>query len=200
MFDHPTPESNPEDAANEFDTACEEDASLPANCSACVKINHVRKSARVRERREMGPHVSLKKAVKQYGEHAHRAIKAELQQMIDRGVWLPVRPEQLSHRKFKKIIRSSMFLKEKFLSNGDFEKLKARLVALGNMQEKEVFDSVASPTISLVAIFIIIALAAIENRFVATINVGAAYLEVTMDHQTTTMTSLWHWTCWWHRY
>lgn len=44
------------------------------------------------------------------------------------------------------------------------------------MQEKEVFETVASPTISLVAVFIIIALTAMKNRFV-----GAAYLEVEMD-------------------
>ena len=106
-------------------------------------MNGIRTSARILERREMGLHVALKKAIKLYGKKAHEAIKAELQQMIDRGVWLPIKPEELSKQKFKKIIRSSMFLKEKYNASGSFEKLKARLVAGGNMQERETFDSVA---------------------------------------------------------
>lgn len=104
-----------------------------------------------------------------YGKRAHEAITAELQQMIDRGVWTPVKLEDLSKRKFKKIIRSSMFLKEKFLANGAFYKLKARLLDWGNIQERSVFDSVASPTVSMVTVFIIIALAAMEKRFIASI-------------------------------
>lgn len=133
----------------------------------------VQSSSLSRSRREMGLHVSLKKAVKQYGKHAHEAIKAELQQMIDRGVWLPVNPDELSKQKFRKIICLSMFLKEKYLASGSFEKLKARLVTGGNMQEKDVFDTVASPTISLVAVPVIIALAAMKNKLIATIDVGA---------------------------
>ena len=150
----------------------------PAENKGSVKIGGVRKSIRVMERRAMGLHVSLKKAIKTYGKDAYAAIRKELQQMVDRNVWLPVKPEDLSKRKYKRIIRSSMFLKEKFLANGDFEKLKARLVAGGNMQEKELHDSVASPTISTVAVFILLALAAISNKYIATIDVGAAYLEV----------------------
>lgn len=143
-----------------------------------VRIAGVRKSVSIKERREMGLHVSLKRAIKMYGKDAYAAIRNELQQMVDRNVWLPVKPEDLSRRRYKRIIRSSMFLKEKFLANGNFEKLKARLVAGGNMQEKELHDSVASPTISTVAVFILLALAAMSNKHIATIDVGAAYLEV----------------------
>lgn len=49
-----------------------------------------------------------------------------------------------------------MFLKENFLAN----------------------DSVASPPVSTVAVFIMIAIAAIGKRHLATIDVGTAYLEV----------------------
>ena len=129
-----------------------------------VRIDGVRKSMRIKERREMGLHVSLKKAIKMYGKDAYAAIRKELQQMVDRSVWIPIKLEDLSKHKYKRIIRSSMFLKEKFLSNGDFEKLKARFVAGGNMQEKELYDSVASPTISTVAVFILLALAAMDNK------------------------------------
>ena len=46
------------------------------------------------------------------------------------------------------IIRSQMFLKEKYLPTGAFEKLKARLVAGGNQQDKDLYDDISSPTVS----------------------------------------------------
>ena len=46
------------------------------------------------------------------------------------------------------------------------------------MQERDLFDSVASPTVSTVAVFIILALAAMNGSYIATIDVGSAYLEV----------------------
>jgi hypothetical protein len=33
-----------------------------------------------------------------------------------------------------------MFLKEKYLASGEFDKLKARLVAGGNQQDKDMYD------------------------------------------------------------
>ena len=47
-----------------------------------------------------------------------------------------------------RIIRSQMFLKEKFLPSGVFEKLKARLVAGGDQQDKNLFEDLSSPTVS----------------------------------------------------
>ena len=43
--------------------------------------------------------------------------------MIDKMVWEPVCVKGLSMEEKHRIIRSSMFLKEKFLASGDFEKL-----------------------------------------------------------------------------
>ena len=65
-------------------------------------------------------------AIKTRGEAANLVIIAELTQMISRKVWTPIYQHQLSHIERGKIIRSSMFLKEKFLATGKFEKLKAR--------------------------------------------------------------------------
>ena len=71
----------------------------------------------------------------------------------------------------KKIIRSSIFSKEKFLSDGTFEKLKSRLVAGGNMQDKALYEDVSSPTVSTTAAFTIATVAASERRHIVTIDI-----------------------------
>jgi len=83
--------------------------------------------------------LSVKKAISQFGDKAKEAIRGELKQMIDKKVWHPVKIRTLTLEQRKSIIRSSMFLKEKYNSMGEFEKIKARLVANGNMQDKALY-------------------------------------------------------------
>jgi hypothetical protein len=52
-------------------------------------------------------------------------------------VWKAVHRSSLSAAANGAVIRSSMFLKEKFFPSGEFEKLKARLVAGGDQQDKD---------------------------------------------------------------
>ncbi len=49
-----------------------------------------------------------------------------------------------------KVIRCSMFLKEKFTASGEYEKLKARLVASGDQQDNGLYEDLclSSPTAS----------------------------------------------------
>ena len=58
-----------------------------------------------------------------------------------------------------------------------FEKLKARLVAGGNLQDKTLYDSLSSPTVSLEALMVVLAIAAIEGRTILTVDITGAYLE-----------------------
>jgi hypothetical protein len=71
-------------------------------------------------------HISLKRALTLHPDPAKRAIIMELKQMIEKKVWTPVHRSKLSYDLRHGVIRSSMFLKEKFLPSGAFEKLKAR--------------------------------------------------------------------------
>jgi hypothetical protein len=132
---------------------------------------------------EYGLHITVKKALDKFGKVALRPIEAELQQMLDKGVFEPVRVDVLSPAQRKNIIRSSIFLKEKFLSTGEFEKLKARLVGGGDMQDRSLYPDVSSPTVSNTAVFLVAAIAAREKRVVATVDIGGAYLNASMTAQ-----------------
>jgi hypothetical protein len=58
-----------------------------------------------------------------------------------------------------------MFLKEKFLADGTFEKLKARLCAQGNDQIKELLvTDPSSPTVDFLTVMLIIHISCLLKR------------------------------------
>jgi len=74
-----------------------------------------------------------------------------------------------------------MFLKDKYLPSGEFEKFKARLVAGGDMQDKGLYQDkmdLASPTAATSSVFVVTAVAAHENRTTRVIDIGGAFLMV----------------------
>ena len=106
----------------------------------------------------------------------------EMIQFHMKEVATPIRKRDLTFKQLKSVIRSSMFLKEKYLSTGEFEKLKSRLVAGGDMQDRSLYDDVTSPTVATPAVFMAVAIAARERRKVATIDIGGAFLNAEMGH------------------
>ena len=80
----------------------------------------------------------------------------------------------------KKVIRSLMFLKQKDDAAGIFIKMKARLVAGGEAQDKELYENLSSPTASMESLLAIIAIAAIQRRKIDSIDITGAYLECTL--------------------
>ncbi len=92
--------------------------------------------------------ISVKKAMSDMPDKALASIFKEISQMLSKEVWHGV---NLNHGGELKPIRSFVFLKEKFNSLGEFEKLKSRLVAGGHMEDKStlMFDEISSPTASL---------------------------------------------------
>jgi hypothetical protein len=57
-----------------------------------------------------------------------------------------------------------MFLKDKYLASGVFEKFKARLVAGGHQLDKRLYENLSSPTVATSSVLAIEAIAAAENR------------------------------------
>jgi hypothetical protein len=124
--------------------------------------------------------ISVKKAMKSMPRSAIDAMFKELLQIHSKGV-IPPAPRSLKQK--KKAIRSFMFLKEKYLPNGTFERLKARLVGGGHMQDRTdvLYDDVSSPTASMPFVFTVAALAALERRHVVTVDITGAYLNADMS-------------------
>ena len=108
--------------------------------------------------------MNLKTALNRHGKKTLRSIYLELMQMPERQVFTPQEFRRLTKAQLREVISSSMFLKEKFLSNGDFGKLKARLVGGGHQQDKSKYEDILSPKVATSAVFIIASLAAREAR------------------------------------
>jgi hypothetical protein len=110
---------------------------------------------------------------------AVKSMYKELHQLLNKQVFRGVLP---SFKQQKKAIRSFMFLKEKKDSQGNFEKLKSRLVAGGDMQDKSelMYEDIYSPTVNLSHLFILACLAARDGRYIKTIDITGAYLNANM--------------------
>ncbi len=65
------------------------------------------------------------------------------------------------------ILRCFVFLVEKFLANGEFDKIKARLVANGAQQKREMYPNKSSPTASIHGMFTCFALVAYIGEYSA---------------------------------
>ena len=120
--------------------------------------------------------ISITAALRDRGDEARSVIMAELQQMLDKKVWHGVRTNDLTTNERKAVIRSSMFLKDKFTASGVFDKIKARLVAGGDQQDKELYDNLSSPTASTTSVLAVAAIAAREGRSIMVMDIGGAFL------------------------
>jgi hypothetical protein len=123
-------------------------------------------------------HMTVERAVKDFGTAADEAINAELRQMIDKKVWTPINPSEA-----RGAIPSTMFIKKKVDAAGAFVKYKARLVAGGHKQMKDPTRTFYSPTMSSSSLLAIIAIAASEQHRVATVDINGAYLLAEMNEE-----------------
>jgi hypothetical protein len=71
-----------------------------------------------------------------------------------------------------------MFLKEKFTTSGEYEKLNATIVAGGDLQDKGLYENLclSSSTAPTTSVLAIAAIAACEGRSVTVMDIGGAFL------------------------
>ena len=71
-----------------------------------------------------------------------------------------------------------MFLTPKSLPSGKLDRVKGRIVAGGQRQDKSLYEDkeISSPTVALTSVLITAALAAKEGKHVVTLDHKAAYL------------------------
>jgi hypothetical protein len=127
----------------------------------------------------------LKQAIRESYKATLIATTIELKQLDDKQTWVPIKAQDLTQEESKQVIRSMVFLKQKYLPDGTPDKFKARLVADGSKQSRDAYteDQISSPTANLASVFMVAAIAAHERRHVVTADVSGAYLNASMgDH------------------
>ncbi len=72
------------------------------------------------DRVEVGLHITVSKALSKFKRKALVEMYREIRQIDEKKVWHPRAIESLTRKQLKKIIRSSLFLKEKFTAAGGF--------------------------------------------------------------------------------
>ncbi len=126
--------------------------------------------------------LSIKKSCAKFGKDiTEDAIRSELLNMESKDVWEVVDARETIG---KSVVPSQLFLKPKFDAEGNFTKLKARLVACGNREKiPEGFrnSDVESPTANFQNILTLLQLAIMQKRLITISDVTAAYLNADID-------------------
>ena len=103
------------------------------------------KKKRIVLKSKLTKNMTIDKAIEKVGDEAIDAVIKEMLMIIDEKQAIEsIKIEDLSNEEKKRIIPSKMFLKEKFMADGTFDKLKARLVAGGHMQSRDIYDDGSS--------------------------------------------------------
>ena len=146
-------------------------AGTRAKSMAAMEVNYARKH---------GLKMTIRRAKKLLGKQAIVSVVKEMIQLHSMKTWTGVHVRDITTKEAQRIISSSMFLKDKYTAEGFFDKLKARLVAGGHLQDKQIYETVTSPTVSTTSVFMIAAIAGAEGRAVATIDFPGAFLHSEM--------------------
>ena len=131
-------------------------------------------------KRLFGLKMTIRQGVEKLGMEAVKSVVKEMMQLYSMDTFEGVNMEDMSTEDIGKIISSSTFLKDKYTAEGVFEKLKARLVAGGHLQDRNIYDKSTSPTVSTTSLFVIASIAAAEGRAVATVDFPGAFLNSRM--------------------
>jgi hypothetical protein len=98
---------------------------------------------------------------------------------VDLQALQPVYPEEMGENE---ALRSHMFSVEKFDAEGEFEKVRSRMVANGNEQDPELYLDKSSPTVAIHSILPCLSVAAYNTNYkMAKIDVKGAFIQTEME-------------------
>jgi hypothetical protein len=120
--------------------------------------------------------ISVQRALQINEKKTITAVMNEVKNMLDYKVGHYVHQSDLTYDQKKNILRSFMFIKQKFFPNGDMDKLKARLVADGSQQGRHLYDFVSSATVSLQVVFLLFNIASHYKCMLQTVDIRGAFL------------------------
>jgi hypothetical protein len=114
-------------------------------------------------------------------EAADVAIKAELRMLFEELKALRC-VKQASIKAGTKILKSHMFMVEKYLANGSFDKMKARLVDDGRDQDEEMYPNKSLPIVAVHSVFTVLGLASRKRwGIVIKIDIKGAFVQTPME-------------------
>jgi len=134
------------------------------------------RGAAVTTKREFGLQMTIREGIEKTGDDAVRSFAEEVIKQHKLDTYVGVHLSALTLEQKKGMLPSKSFLKEKFLSTGEYQRTRARLVAGGHRQDRTVFDKGGSPTVATQSVFMIAAIAAAEGKSVATVDFPSAFL------------------------
>ena len=126
--------------------------------------------------------LTCKQAEKKHGQVATDSITGELQQLLDKDFAEPLLPENTTPDMMRTAICSKMFVKQKLKPDGSIDKVKSRLVARGDMQDRARYmvEDLSATTADCLSVLTVLAVAAHEKRHVLSADVGGAYLNASL--------------------
>jgi hypothetical protein len=117
-------------------------------------------------------------------EAAIQAIHKEVEQLMNLNVGNIISWSEIKKSPNYEIIGSFLFLKEKYKADGSFDKMKARLAAMGNEEEASLFtQDPSSPTANISSIMVLLSIAAQYGCKIETDDVPGAYLHALLPER-----------------
>ena len=112
---------------------------------------------------------------------ARLAIRQEAKGHLDRDLGKAVHPDKMNNSDYYNALRTMVLLKEKVYPNGDFEKLKARLVVLGNFMKEGTYGSTYAPTINQDITMFLLTLFAADKADMNVWDVPSAFINTPIE-------------------
>ncbi len=114
-------------------------------------------------------------------EATDKAIKAELSMLFDELHALRA-VRRASIKAETKILKSHMFVVETYLATGEYEKMKARLVADGRDQDADMYPNKSSPTVAIHSVFTVLGMASSKPWWIVVkIDIRSAFVQTPMS-------------------
>ena len=129
-----------------------------------------------------GENMTMAEGLEQNPVMAKEGIYDEVRTILEFKTWEYVHAKDLTEKQLEEVISCFMFLKNKFGVDNVIEKIKARLVGGGHMQDKIQLDPelISSTTLRTASYNIIVNIAAFEDRDLSVIDIRSAYLQASL--------------------
>lgn len=89
--------------------------------------------------------------------------------------------EESGHEGGYQNLKSHMFVVEKYLANGSFNKMKARLIADSRDQDAEMYPDKSTPTVAVHSVFMVLGMASGKPwQIIVKIDIKSAFIQMLM--------------------